>query len=53
MTTVVCCPCGRSAASLSQPASTTLMNASTWFGNGGACSPDSSWSRFQSATNAS
>lgn len=57
------CPCGRRSASLSQPASTRLMNVSTRFGNGGTCSqacpPAPSpvlsewWSRFQSATNAS
>ena len=34
-TTVVCCPCGRRAASASQPASTRRMNASAVLGNGG------------------
>ena len=34
-TTVVRCPCGRRATSVSHPASTRLMNASVVFGNGG------------------
>ncbi len=34
-TTVVCCPCGRRAASASQPASTRRRNASTVLGIGG------------------
>ena len=37
-TTVVCCPCGRRAASASHPASTRRMNASAVFGNGGELS---------------
>ena len=36
ITTVVCCPWGRRAASASHPASTSRMNASTVPGNGGA-----------------
>ncbi|ORV04725.1 hypothetical protein AWB94_00660 [Mycolicibacterium canariasense] len=36
--TVVCWPCGRAAASVSQPASTRLMNASVRVGNPSALS---------------
>ena len=55
ITTVVCCPCGRRAASASQPASTSRRNASPAPGSGGRFGErrSSSWSRFHSAINAS